>query len=245
MNNEKRKLAGLALISSLLICGRIAEGQSAYFQAVTNLNPVGYWPMHEVAAPAQGNIETNYGTLGLLGTGYYPDWAQNTGAFTRGNPGALAGDSDPSVFFTRATANATGSTNSLYVPNTSRLSTLNPPFSVECWVNGNTVAGRQGDIWSQNGFEGLNAGGSGGGAGAVHGIRLYWNAPGIIVYGYYNDSTLNNIFGAQTAVGGVWHHVVVTCDAGTNMSIYIDGSQSGSTKSAVGLYSPEYWTPFE
>src|ERR1039458_1436543 len=58
----------------------VARGQSAYFQAVTNLNAAGYWPMHEVEAPAPGNIETNYGTLGVLGNGYYNDWTALPGA---------------------------------------------------------------------------------------------------------------------------------------------------------------------
>jgi hypothetical protein len=49
---------------------------SAYFRAVTNLNPAGYWPMHESAPPAAGDIETNYGRLGVLGTGFYPDWGR-------------------------------------------------------------------------------------------------------------------------------------------------------------------------
>src|SRR5215831_18490274 len=78
------------------------QAQSPYFQAVTNLNPLGYWPMHETGSPAPGSIETNLGTLGALGMGYYSDWENNNLATTKvvhGIRGALGNDSDSSVFF--------------------------------------------------------------------------------------------------------------------------------------------------
>ena len=130
---NRRLLAGLLSLALGLLPVMPARAQSAYFRAVTNLNPVGYWPMHEIEAPAPGDIETNYGTLGLLGTGYYPDWVGNPTPvmINRGAPGALAGDSDPAVYFAYPISNNGTTTNSLYVPHTSPLSTLNPPFSVE------------------------------------------------------------------------------------------------------------------
>jgi hypothetical protein len=209
---------------------------------VTNLNPVGYWPMHESVPPAAGDIETNYGSLGVLGTGFYPDWASANGnIITRQVPGALVGDSDTAAEFLAPGANTGGTTNSLYVPHNSPLSTLNPPFSVECWFYANN--NNQGDIWGQEGFEGLNAGASGGGAGSVCGIRLFWNAPGLIVYNYYNSSTLHNM-GSTSAAVNQWHHVVVTYDANTNISLYVDGTLRYN-KPAVGLYAPDSWTPFQ
>lgn len=48
--------------------------------------------MHEAEAAAPGAIETNYGTLGWLGTAYYGDWTVNhSGYFIHQEPGALAG----------------------------------------------------------------------------------------------------------------------------------------------------------
>jgi hypothetical protein len=218
---------------------------NAYAAGILSLHPVAYWPMHEVEPWTPGDIETNYGTLGLLGTGYWPDWAANYGAFQRGYPGALAGDSDPSVFFKMTQNSAGGPTNALFVSHSSPLATLNVPFSVECWVYP-TVNGKNGDIWSQSGDEGLNAGSAGGGSGSVAGIRLYWAAPGFQVYSY-NDSTTqkNPIPAVDTGVTlNQWYHVVLTCDAGTNLALYINGSLAFSTN-ATGQYAPDYWTPFE
>lgn len=117
----KTKLLSLFIMVSvtLLISAAPASAQSAYSNAIVSLNPAGYWPMHEVEPAAPGDTETNYGTLGLLGTGYYPDWAASYGGIIRNAPGALAGDTDTAVHFTRGTGN-TGTavfyTNGVYVP---------------------------------------------------------------------------------------------------------------------------------
>ena len=184
-----------------------ARAQSSlFFQAVTNLNPVGYWPMHEIEAPAPGDIETNYGSLGLLGTGYYPDWVtgQSQIGIKRQFPGALAGDTDTAAYFTQPNSNGGGTTNSLYVPHSSPLITLNPPFSVECWFYGTN--NHQGDIWSQNGFEGLNSGASGAGTGNVCGMRLglagRWM--GGIVMRTIPPSTPSILPAIRRAIGIIW-----------------------------------------
>ncbi len=135
-------------------------GNYPYATNILGLNPVGYWPMHEVEYPAQGDTETNYGSLGLLGTGYYADWV-SPGAgngIQHGVPGALANDPDGAVSFPGETA-AGNYVEGMSIPHTSPLATLNPPFSVECWINpSNSFSG---DIWSQCGYVGLNAGGYG------------------------------------------------------------------------------------
>lgn len=244
------QLFGFAL--GILVGTAAIEGNSqpAYFHAITNLAPVGYWPMHETEAAAQGDIETNYGTLGLLGTGFYPDWAVNSGAFVHQVPGALAGDPDTSTYFTYPGAPNTGfATNALYVPHTSPLSTLNPPFTIECWYNAytNSADNKTNNdyyVWSQCGYEGLNAGGGyGAGGGKVCGIQLYWG-PAQMSVQYYNNSSTVNAFNVNDSFGA-WVHVVVTCDAQTNISVYLNGVQSGTSHVAAGLYSPDYWTPFE
>ena len=38
---QKKLLVGLAFVSLLFLMGRAVQAQSAYFQAVTNLHPVG------------------------------------------------------------------------------------------------------------------------------------------------------------------------------------------------------------
>ena len=218
-----------------------SRAQSTYFHAVTNLNPVGYWPMHETALAAPGDIETNYGSLGVLGTGYYPDWASGPGnAIQHQVPGALAGDSDTAAYF--GTYNGNTFTNELFIPHTSPLSTLNPPFSVECWFY-TTNASSGNDIWSQNGLVGLNSGPIGGSVGNIGGIRLFGSGTGFTLY-VFNPGQ-NNIASTTAYPANHWYHVVVTCDAQTNFSLYVNATAVVSSVPAVGKYTPDYWTPFE
>jgi hypothetical protein len=213
---------------------------NAYSANILALNPVGYWPMHELESPAPGDIETNYGSLGLLGNGYYIDWVALHG-IDHNFPGALANDPDTSAYFPwNGGSNNGGMTNCLLIPQASPLAVLNPPFTVECWFWPTNTG--SGDIWGQSGYEGLNAGSVGGGGGNVCGIRVYWNAGNFTVYTYDNSSTLHGLGSSSTATKGEWHHVVVTCDASTNITEYLDGTEQ-FTNAAVGLYSPDYWSP--
>lgn len=247
---KKSLLGGLMAGLIALLVGSSAKAGSAYFQAITNLNPVGYWPMHEVEAPAVGDIETNYGSLGLLGTAFYPDWASANGnVIQRQVAGALAGDADPGVHFTLTHISGTGVsyTNGLFIPHTSPLTTLNPPFSVECWYYPSNVSTGV-DVWAQNGEEGLNAGPEGGVTGDICGIRLVWVNGTFVVYGFdnqLNTPTQNsNKLAAENIVVATnqWYHLVVTCDAHTNVVLYTNGVQAASG-AAAGKYSPDYWTP--
>ncbi len=218
-----------------------SRAQSAYFHTVTNLNPVGYWPMHEIEPAAPGDIETNYGSLGVLGSGYYPDWASGPGnAIQHQVPGALAGDSDTATYF--GTYNGNTFTNELFIPHTSPLSALNPPFSVECWFNTTNASSAGNDIWSQMGNVGLNNGFYNAG-GTTAGIRLFVGSGGYTLYTY--DPGKNNLISStMSAASPVWCHMVVTCDASTNFAVYIDGTLS-KTNAGVGKFTPDFWTPFE
>lgn len=257
---KTKKILSFAL--GILVGTVTLEGncQSAYFNAVTNLNPVGYWPMHEVEAAAQGDIETNYGTLGPLGAGYYPDWVPGgpVVSFKRGQtPGAIAGDpGDTAVNFTRGASPGAGTyTNNLYVPHTSPLATLNPPFSVECWFFPTNTTSE--DIWAQCGDEGFNQGGnSGGNAGSLAGVRLTWESGTNTGFQVFNlDGTQfsagfsgnTNSGAAQVSPTNHWYHLVLTCDAGTNFNLYVNGTQVSlatmSTGNGPGTYTPDYWTP--
>ena len=250
-----KTLYSLVVATVVLSAATSIHAQSALSNAVMSLSPIGYWPMHEIEAPVPGDIETNYGWLGVLANGYYPDWASGTPApIKRGVPGALANDSDQAVSFTRGGSPAAGTyTNCLFIPHTSPLSTLNPPFSVECWFY--PTNGTSEDIWAQNGYEGLNGGNnSGNGDGAVGGIRLVWEngtTTGFQVYGYYkNNSPLSIGFSGSTGNNVSppfnWYHLVVTCDANTNFSLFVNGTQPPLTMTSTngpGSYTPDYWTP--
>jgi len=232
-----------SLISTFIVIPLPNTPLATYIQG---LNPIGYWPMHEVEPAAQGDIETNYGTLGAQANGYYEDWMQPFSGFTHDYPSTIGGDPN-SVFFSVTASGGGGITNGLLVNAANSGTVLNPPFTVECWCF-LTQNVSYGDMWSQNGFEGLNAGTYGGGGGSVCGIRLDWGGNGaneFTVYGYDNSSGLNSIVITPTTVPtNTWLHTVVTCDANTNFSVFTNGVQCGSTAAGVGKYSPDYWTPF-
>ncbi len=243
-----------AVTSSVSQLVSISPPTNAFAVNVSAFNAAGYWPMHEIEAPALGDIETNYGTIGVLGTAYYPDWMADYGAFTRQiTPGALANDTDTALHFNWnigvPAAGVTTWTNELYVPHTSPKATLNPPFTIECWLlNTNTSVGGSAllqSIWGQLGLEGLNAGNAGAGGGNGKGIQLAYNQNGAIsAYGYFANNGQNTLLAtaANAAPLNQWHHVVLTCDATTNFTLYIDGS-SAATGAGAGKFSPDYWTP--
>lgn len=247
----KSKLLGAFAVVSLVLWTTPASwAQPAYFSAVTNLNPVGYWPMHEVEAAAAGDIETNYGTLGPLGTGYYADWFGGAPAgILHSAPGAIAGDSDTSVHFTHLTLTGTTIqyTNELFIPHTSPLSTLNPPFTVECWYEPtNQTTGVA--IWGQTDFEGLNDGPSGG-ISNYDGIVLNWANGTFVPYGFSGMNggmaNANKLLGNGSPVEPInnWYHLVLTCDANTNFALYVNGSiVAGPTQNAA-KYKPDSWSP--
>ncbi|MGH8022382.1 MAG: LamG domain-containing protein, partial [Limisphaerales bacterium] len=162
--------------------------------------------------------------------------------------GALANDPDTAVYFTYPANDNGALTNSLFVPHVSPLSTLNPPFSVECWFY--PTNGNQGDIWSQSSDSGLNGGNYASNAGNVCGIRMDWSGTnnGFNVFSYDNDPAVNQLIqsgnsSANDVPAGQWYQLVVTCDAGTNVTLYVNGTAVGSVN-ASGRYSPDYWTPF-
>ena len=233
---KSKFLNPIVVITVLLLSNLTGRSQSlVYSNVIAGMNPVGYWPMHEVATPAAGDIETNYGSLGVLGTGYYPDYQVNNGAFLRQLPGALANDPDTSVFFTGPAGGGTA-TNGLFVPHTSPLSTLNPPFSLECWFMATNIGSGQGDILSQ--ADGSKTGG----------LRLYYqnSAPNdpvnLLTYDGVASGQLN--FTTTSFPTNQWHHLVMTCDASTNFSAWWDGAKVSGPTSLTGKYKPDSHQPF-
>jgi hypothetical protein len=216
-------LTVLAMQLALVFIATQLRAQSlSYSNAVTGLNAAGYWPMHESAAPAPGDIETNYGTLGTLGNAYYPDWAVNSGAFVRQVTGPLANGADKCVYFTEPISNSGGFTNSLFVPHTSPLTSLAPPFTIEMWymISNLPSAGFQGDILTE--------------ANVIkdQGVRIYFQnggtnsaSDGFNIF-FYNTTTVNQGFqiNINSAVTNVWHYMVFTADTNLNVTGYLDAS---------------------
>src|SRR5689334_24307859 len=89
-----KKLLLFSLITLSSCMGQLlAQAQSGpYFQGVTNLHPIAYWPLHETNAPPLPDVATNYGTLGAAGNAPYPASGvlrQQTGALTDGDTAIL------------------------------------------------------------------------------------------------------------------------------------------------------------
>ena len=183
------------------------------------------------------------GTLGAIANGTYADWNVNGGApgnriVDHGVPGALENDPDTSAFF-----NFNGQTNSyLLVPHNSPLTTLTPPFSIECWIWPST--GTFGDLVSQDGTK-LNTGNSNNG----FGVRLsYGNntvfsgSPLQIQVLVGSGTSLLNYPSSGNLPLLQWHHIVLTYD-GTNLDLYGDGNIIGTKP--TGTYIPDAWDPLD
>jgi hypothetical protein len=205
----------------------------AYATNVLSFNPVGYWPLQETNAQAPATIETNYGTLGALGTAYYV--ITNPASISFNQPGALSssGDNDSAVVF----GNYSPATSQGYVvvPSESRSLALNPPFTIECWAN--PVAGDTfGDVVGERGTS-LDSPATGVSAGTC----IQWeHNPAQFSFYAGNGTGQTEVREADTITPGGWHHVVLTCDANTNFTLYVDGV---SEASRTLPYVPSLWNP--
>lgn len=218
-----------------------AVTSSSYSTNVLALNPAFYWPMHEQAAPAPGDIETNYGSLGALGNAYYSDWWVNNGA--PGNDAVhhqiptspLQNDPDGTVFFSYPA----GTNTYMLVPHTSPLTTLTPPFTIELWMYATNTA--FGDLVSQDGTA-LNVGN----ANNTYGVRVTWGAGS----GYSSANTIFQVYNGITTSSGyntnTWHYVVMVCSVSggaTNYTIYVDNAVAPNGTVNVTAFKPDYWDP--
>jgi hypothetical protein len=259
---QKKLVMPLIIASTALLTGASAFAQSAYYKAITNLNPVVYWPLQETVQPPINDVETNYGTLGPVANAVYSStWA------TKGASGVIASEADTAVNFV-----STQNGGFLEVPTWDPRNTItSSSFSVEAWVN---PANYSGDIVivSQAGANpgSLNNGGGpigAGGAGQT-GWCLGYNYDGLTdqaVRGFgfhvYNGLTPAGAVGAHggaditigtNAVLNTWYHLVGVFD-GTNAILYINGVNfnTGSSEFIVQKvpmpagtsYVPNSWEP--
>lgn len=237
-------LKSLAFASVLLVGSLSASAQSAYFQAMTNLNPLVYFPLQETTQPPIGDVETNYGSLGPSGNAVY-----SGAAMSKAQSGATA-DGDFSV----ADSDAAGGF--CAVPTTDpRTAVASPTFTVECWVN---------SAEQDRNFEGIVCK-SGGNSGGIRGAN---NQGGWCLsqnYVAYLDTAnfrgwdfhvYNGVGheGAEVMVpfniqNGVWYHIVATFD-GANCTMYVNGTNEVAAGNAIqlpmiGSYVPDTWQPLQ
>lgn len=115
--------AGACGLVIFLVAFTAAGQTGTYFQAVTNLNPIGYWPLNETNVPPPGKPPAiNQGSLGTVDNGNYSD-----GAFP-GVSGAIAGDGDQAAVFSGAFHS------DVLAPYDFAYAAV-PTFTVETWFN--------------------------------------------------------------------------------------------------------------
>jgi hypothetical protein len=203
-----------------------------YARQVLNYGPVGYWPLQETNAPAPGNWETNYGTLGKLGNAYYACTNAANVAFAQ--PGALAGSANPCVGLSGSSANPNSYA---FVPRLTPALTLQAPFTLEAWVNmsNNSYSVEIGE----GGGTGLNGGANFGGFQMGQGLQTFGNQFQMNYYtGSGNSQTMEQETNLFYTVGR-WYHYVVTYD-GANSLLYVNGQVIFTGTSAN---APDTWSP--
>ena len=77
---QRTLLTRAIALAVVIAIGSVVHGQptNAYFRAVTNLDPAGYWPLNETVHPPApflfSNVAVNLGSLGAQANGYYGAW---------------------------------------------------------------------------------------------------------------------------------------------------------------------------
>ncbi|MGH7967914.1 MAG: LamG domain-containing protein, partial [Limisphaerales bacterium] len=251
---QRLKIAGLTAASAALLAGAVGHAQP-YSNAVSSLNPAGYWPLSETVAPPSGDyVANNLGSFGAVGNGYYQSWYQPSGtSFYATN--SIQRTNGPIGDGTAAMQcnYSTGPGQYVVLPRftngvANSALTIQPPFSIEVWANpANTnhgllplvTEGRnsvQGD--TNNGYASAFAGFS---------LGTYKN---YFYFQVYNTNANSNAGEPEVDIHGLnpgtWYHVVVTFD-GTTMNIYSNGVSIASAtppKNTAGLsFVPDQVSP--
>jgi hypothetical protein len=243
---QRTSLVRVVTSALALLAGQALHGQSAYFQAVTNLNPAGYWPLNESIQPPApfsfSNVAVNLGGLGAQANGYYGAWyqASNTTWYMTNNivqapavtapfdssVGMLCGGLPGQYVIIPRTAKGVINTNL----------TLTPPFSIEAWVNFATVSSGLLDIISEGGFSTVNYGGPNPNDPFYGGLGLGWAGVELGTYQNYffficngtnGESKAHELDSAHTLTTGNWVYVVATFD-GTSEQLWVNNVLQGT-----------------
>jgi Concanavalin A-like lectin/glucanases superfamily/Immunoglobulin domain len=215
-----------------------AQPVSAFYQAVTNLNPVAYWPLQETAQPPAADVEPNLGSLGAAGDAYY----SSTNVY-QNQSGAQADYNDPYVYCSGSSGGF------LAVPTTDkRVSLTNGgPFTVELWISPANYNGYRAII-AQAGANPGGLNGSGNKAGWVMSQNYIASSDSQNFRGFsfhvYNG---NGNGGAEADFTGLyslntWYYLVGVFD-GTNAYLYVNGVNVGTASPIGGSFVPDMWDP--
>ncbi|MGA2245972.1 MAG: DUF2341 domain-containing protein [Verrucomicrobiota bacterium] len=262
-NIHKSTFGALAAAALVLATGPVARAQ-IYSNTVIGLNPVGYWPLNEAVAPPEplNLTAVNLGTLGPAGNGHYGAWYQpwgNTWYITNNivQAPAVTAPYDGSVGMVCQEAPGQyvivpRNTNGVANPSLA----LNPPFSIEAWLQIGTTGSALGSIVSQGGTVNLNTGGPNTNNPYYGGLGTGWAG---VELGQYQDylflltqatnasgnkaseldtSSYNTFTGFKV---GQWVHVVATFD-GSIEQIYTNGVLCASKNSPANAIGQQYVT---
>ncbi|HWD21024.1 MAG TPA: DUF2341 domain-containing protein [Verrucomicrobiae bacterium] len=267
---QRKAIAGVLTAALTFVAGLTVQAQSPYSQAVTSLNPVGYWPLNETVQPpqpfAQSLVASNLGSLGAAGSGYYGAWYQPSGNTWYLTNNIMQVPAVTAPFDNSVAMVCGGPGQYVIVPrNTNGVAnpaiTLNPPFSIETWLKIGRTTSALGDIVSQGGFANLNTGGSnptnqfygGPSVGAWAGVELgqYQDYIFLICQATNAQSKANELDSSAYNAGkgfhvGDWVHIVATFD-GTKETLYTNGvlcaSKNIGNNGAGIKYVPDPTTP--
>ncbi|HZM05718.1 MAG TPA: DUF2341 domain-containing protein [Candidatus Saccharimonadales bacterium] len=268
---QKTSIRTTLTLAMALLAGQVHSSPSAYFQAVTNLNPAAYWPLNETAQPpapfANSMIATNSGSAGTSANGYYGGWYQPNGntwyltnnvVQTNGITAPFDGDQALWCKFQAGQY--------VVVPRTkggvvNSAVTIVPPMTLEVWVVPTTTVGNNAVIVSEGqcnvSYGGPNTndsyyGGLGGPGWAGFALGQYQN---YFYFNYYMTNaqskanevdSLHPTGGASSLITNTWNHVVCTFD-GTTETMWVNGvsvKQVTHAKNAAGLtWAPDLTTP--
>jgi hypothetical protein len=264
---SKNSLVRATVTSLALIAGYTGQAQP-YSNAVMALNPVAYWPLNETTQPTPflNLTATNLGMLGATANGSYGAWYQATGntfyltnnisqvnavTFPFDGSKAMNCQRQPGQYVV-VPRNTNGVANSSLA--------LNPPFSIEAWLQIGTTGNALGTIVSQGGFVNLNTGGPNPSNPYYGGLGTGWAGVELGQYQDYlflicnstNGQSKNNELDTSAYntfkgfVVGQWVHVVATFD-GTNEVIWTNSVlsvQKAISPNAAGVrYVADPTTP--
>ena len=189
----------------------VPEAPGSYAASVALNAPIAYWRLDE--APGATNAFDIAGGY----TGAY------SGSEVLGQPGAILGDADTSIYLPGA-----GGIQIPFTPN------LNPAvtFSVECWAKGDPSGAGSTRVLvsSRTSFSGWYWGYQ-----VLAGANNDWE----FSIGLRTDGILTLANDATNAADGAWHHLVGTYDDSIgDMRLYVDGQVAATGKTAAGRWGP-------
>ncbi len=238
---RKQLLIGLSSAVLAFQSGSSAQAQSAYFQAVTNLNPILYLPLQETTQPPVADVETNYGSLGRSADAIY-----SSANAQKGYGGATA-DGDTAMFDTD------GQGGFLAVPTTDvRTALTNGVFTLECWVFSAEQGRNYEGILSKSGGNNAGINGANNQAGwcLSQNYLAYLDSANLRGFDFHVFNGVGH-GGAEVVVpfnvvNNTWFHLVATFD-GTNCKFYVNGVDmlaagvAYQISSINGHYVPDTW----